>query len=38
MFVIEVWTSRVPSAAMRSVGRPDSSSVIAAIDAHVPSA
>ena len=38
MFVVDVCTSRRPSANSWSVGRPDAGSVIAAIDAHVPAA
>ena len=38
MFVVDVCTLRVPSVPRLSAGRPDRSSVIAANDAHVPSA
>jgi hypothetical protein len=36
MFVVDVCTSRVPSACSWSVGSPESGSVIATNDAHVP--
>ena len=38
MFVVEVWTLRVPSAFSVSAGRPLCSSVMATNDAQVPAA
>ena len=38
MFVVDVWTLRVPSAARLSAGSPDDGSVIATNDAQVCSA
>jgi hypothetical protein len=38
MFVVEVWTERVPSASSRSAGSPVWSSVMATNDAQVPAA
>ena len=38
MFVVDVWTLRVPSAVILSVGSPERSSVMATNEAQVPCA